>query len=164
MKSLFPRQCWGYILLFTFWVGKAFALVQTPLPKSLPPRSSSKFCDLRFSNGVLLKSIPVVETFEQQKQGLSHQKHISRGMLFTWPIPAYRVFWMKDTHVPLSVGFFSADGVLFQIEPMHPNTETYHFSNKPATAALELPTGEFQKRKLVIGSRLLSTHCRKIFQ
>ena len=51
-------------------------------------------------------------------------------MLFSWPSAKKRVFWVHNTHVSLSVGFISADGALFAIEDMAPDTDDYHYSTE----------------------------------
>jgi len=81
-------------------------------------------------------------------------------MLFSWEAAEPRVFWMHNTHVALSVGFISADGTLFAIEDMAPDTDDYHYSAGPATDALELVQGEFAQEGLRPGSRLLRRECR----
>ncbi len=64
------------------------------------------------------------------------------GMLFVFDPPRPVAFWMKDTPVPLHVGYFDADGKLFQVESMNVcpdgNCPTYP-SSGPVRWALEIP-------------------------
>ena len=92
-------------------------------------------------------------------QGLMFHKDAGSGMLFSWPLAGQRVFWMRNTLIPLSVGFISADGTLFGIEDMAPETDDYHTSAEPATDALELAQGEFAQRGLIVEARLLRREC-----
>lgn len=115
----------------------------------------TKSCDLYFSNGVVLQNIPIAETLEQQHHGLSQKTSAGQGLLFSWQEPAQRVFWMKDTFIPLTVGFFDENGFLFETKDMQPNTKEYHYSTKPAIDALELPQGQFEKFKLTVGVKLI---------
>lgn len=92
-------------------------------------------CDLHFSNGVTLSGVPVARTPAAQEMGLSHRFDVGPGMLFTWGQAAHRTFWMRNTYVPLSIGFINADGVLFGIQDMQPETDTLHHSGEPATDA-----------------------------
>jgi hypothetical protein len=129
----------------------------------LGSRSSSQpplqHCTLAFSNGVTLRNIPLAITDQQQRRGLSNLDDIGPGMLFHYPQPKHLSFWMRNTRVPLSIGFFSADGTLLQIEGMQPNSDTSHISQQLATDALELPQGGFAKLGLEVGARLTQQVC-----
>jgi len=116
-------------------------------------------CDLYFSNGTALAGVPVAKTVEQQARGLAKRESVGPGMLFTWAKSEPRVFWMRDTRVPLTIGFFDDTGLLFAIEDMEPETDDYHFSIKPAFDALELARGQFQKYGLKEGARLIWRTC-----
>lgn len=116
-------------------------------------------CTLAFDGGQVLADIPLAENSAQQTRGLSKRDDVGPGMLFAWPDEAPRVFWMKDTRVPLSIGFFRADGLLFRIIDMEPETTDYHYSALPAVAALELPRGGFRAHGLRLGSRLIERRC-----
>ncbi|WON78036.1 DUF192 domain-containing protein [Serratia sp. UGAL515B_01] len=116
-------------------------------------------CDLHFSNGTVLQGVPVVRTIEQQAKGLSNRSNVGPGMLFSWDKPEPRIFWMRNTYVPLTIGFFDNTGLLFAVEDMQPETDDHHFSNQPALDALELAHGEFQKHGLKEGVRLTSRTC-----
>lgn len=117
-------------------------------------------CTLYFSDDVTLTDVPVARTPEQMAQGLMFRNDPGAGLLFSWPSAEQRVFWMRNTHIPLSVGFISADGMLFAIEDMAPNTEDYHYSPMPASDALELAQGEFARKGLMLGTHLLRRECR----
>ena len=45
------------------------------------------------------------------------------GMLFVFPVPSSPSFWMKDTLIPLDIGFFDEDGVLIGVLTMDPCRE-----------------------------------------
>jgi uncharacterized membrane protein (UPF0127 family) len=118
-----------------------------------------KQCDLFFSNHSALYDVPLAETKMQQEKGLSGKESAEKGMLFRFDRPKIVTFWMKDTKMPLSIGFFSAEGVLFQIEEMLPYTQTPHPSYKKASEALELPKGGFEKNNITLGSKLMTARC-----
>lgn len=117
-------------------------------------------CTLYFSGNVTLTGVPVARTPEQMAHGLMFREDAGPGMLFSWPSAEQRVFWMRKTRMPLSVGFIAGDGTLFAIEDMEPETDDYHYSTGPATDALELVQGEFAQKGLSPGSRLLRRECR----
>src|ERR1700722_3403824 len=103
----------------------------------------TKRCTLNFEGNIILLNIPLAETQAQREKGLSGKNPVAHGMLFTVPKPQPLIFWMKNTITPLSIGFISKDGILFQIEDMEAETETFHYSKEAAAAALELPQGGF---------------------
>ena len=47
----------------------------------------------------------------------------SEGMLFLWTAPQRMSFFMRNTRVPLDIGFFDPAGALREIYPMYPGVE-----------------------------------------
>ena len=79
----------------------------------------------------------------------------SQGMLFVYKQPQHMAFWMKNTPLPLDIGFFSADGVLREIYPMMPFDEkTISSKGDHLLYALEMHQGWFSKHGLKPGDRL----------
>ena len=68
------------------------------------------------------------------------------GMLFAWEAPVQVSFWMKDTLIPLDIGFFDESGSLFLVASMVPcqadPCPTYP-SEAPVRYALEALPGFF---------------------
>ena len=124
-----------------------------------PAANPTERCTLYFSGNITLTDVPVARTPAQMARGLMFRKDARSGMLFSWPEAEQRVFWMRNTLIPLSVAFISADGTLSRIEDMTPETDDYHYSAEPATDALELAQGEFAKRGLIVEARLLRREC-----
>ncbi len=120
---------------------------------------SYRVCSLHFSNKIVLTDIPLAETPEQQTKGLSGRSDVGQGMLFRFPYPEQLTFWMRDTLVPLSIGFLDEQGSLFKIEDMQANTDDPHFSGQKAIDALELPQGKFHALGLTVGTKLLERRC-----
>lgn len=151
-----PERAWAGIvvliavgLVFAFVVGRYRTVAARP----------SDACDLHFSNGVVLRGVPVARTKAQRARGLSRRDSAGNGLLFIWDKPEPRIFWMHETRMPLSVGFFDEQGRLFAIEEMQPENDEYHFSFQPATTALELAQGEFKLNHLLPGVRLEMRGC-----
>jgi len=112
-------------------------------------------CDLSFSNGLRIQDVPVARTQAEKSRGLSNVRDIGPGMLFSWETtPQPVAFWMKDTYVPLSIGFFDQEGVLFSVRDMQPLTLNTHASVLPVKYALELKQGDFARQGLKIGIKL----------
>ena len=76
------------------------------------------------------------------------------GMLFVYPEPAPRSFWMRNTKIPLSLAYIDQSGVIFQIERMRPFDETPVRSRKPAQFVLEMADGWFRQHGVGVGARV----------
>lgn len=140
-------------------VGLVFAAGQGWAALPSPAGRFSEQCVLVFDNGTRLDAVPHARTIEEQAQGLAGLTDVGPGLLFSWRLAAPLVFWMHDTPAALTVGFFDADGVLFQVEDMEPFTDDRHYSRKAARYALELSRGSFARLGLTVGSRLVRTEC-----
>ena len=90
--------------------------------------------------------------------GLMHRTELGedQGMLFVFPKSEYLSFWMKNTMIPLSLGYFDANLKLLETHDMKPNqtTEVYN-SLHPARYALEVNLGWYEKNKIPVGAVLI---------
>lgn len=128
----------------------------------LPDSAIAERCTLDFDNQAQLADVPHAVTPAQQAKGLSGPADVRPGMLFSWRMAVPLVFWMRDTHAPLTIGFFDADGTLFQLVDMEPLSEHKHHSSKPARYALELPQGDYARLRISLGARLTVRECKPI--
>mgnify|MGYP001220226064 CR=1 FL=1 len=96
----------------------------------------------------------VAATPEERAQGLMNRFSLQpdNGMLFVFERPEPLAFWMKNTFIPLSIAFISADGKIINIEDMRPQSEESHWSKGPALYALEMKKGWFAERGIGPGA------------
>jgi len=132
------------------------------LAQPAPDSAVTERCTLAFDNRAQLVDVPHAVTPAQQAKGLSGLADVRPGMLFSWRMAAPLVFWMRDTHAPLTIGFFDADGALFQLVDMEPLSEQKHYSSKPARYALELPQGDYARLGIQLGARLAVRECKPV--
>ena len=61
-------------------------------------------------------------TPSERELGLMHHESLNKkeGMLFIFETPQLQRFWMKNTRIPLDIGYFSADGYLKEIHHGRP--------------------------------------------
>jgi uncharacterized membrane protein (UPF0127 family) len=112
--------------------------------------------------GKIKIKVEVAETPQQHAQGLMFREKMGpeEGMLFIFPGEEPRSFWMKNTLIDLSIGFFTKDGILIDIQEMKsgkgvPDSMLASYvSAKPAKYALEMNKGWFDKRKVKLGTVL----------
>jgi uncharacterized membrane protein (UPF0127 family) len=105
--------------------------------------------------------VEIAETEEQQEKGLMFRKTLkeNEGMLFVFQEEKVLTFWMKNTLIPLSIGFFDKGKKLFEVQEMQPISPVdqkpkVYQSKKPALYALEMPKGWFSKKKIKEGLTL----------
>lgn len=106
--------------------------------------------------------VEVAQTPEQHEQGLMFRKKLKpdEGMLFIFQDEQIRFFWMKNTLIDLSIGYFNKEGVLVDIKEMKAGKGLPDFSlpsypsAAPAKYALEMNKGWFARNKIKIGSKL----------
>jgi uncharacterized membrane protein (UPF0127 family) len=99
----------------------------------------------------------VVLTPEEQRKGLMHRDHLpeNSGMLFPYPTPRRLSFWMANTRIPLSIGFFDGSGLLLEIHHMVPfDTNRTVSHGDDMHFALEMNDGWFARNGLYPGQRL----------
>jgi len=94
---------------------------------------------------------------EEMAQGLMNRRDLApnEGMLFVYPRPMEASFWMKNTPLPLDIGFFTPDGTLVEIYRMHPYDETAVKSRSNRVQfALEMNQGWFAQNQVRTGAKL----------
>ena len=86
--------------------------------------------------------------------GLSNRLKLyeNNGMLFIYPTLSQESYWMKDTHIPLSIAFIDDSGKIINIQRMKPDQiyERY-FSFKPFRYVLEVNQGWYKKHSIEAG-------------
>ncbi|MCB0351371.1 MAG: DUF192 domain-containing protein [Bdellovibrionales bacterium] len=115
----------------------------------------------KLSLGTKILNIEIAKTSEQQQQGLMFRKKLDKdsGMIFIYNSEQRLSFWMKNTFIPLSIGFFNKNQELIDIQDMAPVTSemqrtlpSYH-SVQPAMYALEVNQGWFAKNNIKLKSK-----------
>jgi len=101
--------------------------------------------------------LELASTPKTRETGLMHRESLptGEGMLFVFENPQPQRFWMKNTRIPLDIGYFSADGKLKEVHRGRP----YDLSGMPSRArdlqfVMELNAGEFKRMGIGLGSRL----------
>lgn len=126
---------------------------------STPTTSQPVAADTYFPLQVGDRSVRVqlaVEPDETQR-GLMYRESMGpdEGMIFIFPGPDQRGFWMKNTRIPLDIAYINPEGVIREIYPMHPgDTTTVASRGKDIQFALELNQGWFRENKVTPGARI----------
>ena len=106
--------------------------------------------------------VEVADSDELREQGLMGRLKLGddEGMIFIFDTAEVQGFWMKNTKVALSIGFFDDDGKLFQVTDMEPASAIdlspkVYSSIRPARYALEEPKGWFKRKKISVNQAQL---------
>ena len=100
--------------------------------------------------------VELAVSLEERSRGLQFRKSMGedRGMLFIFPQRSQHTFWMKDTLILLSLAFINENGLITQIEEMHPGSLERHTSRDKVKYALEMNSGWFKRNNVHIGDRV----------
>lgn len=120
--------------------------------------SSMLAAEKKIQLGKEILTVEIADTFEARRTGLMGRMELpdGSGMLFIYERASRLAFWMKDTLIPLSIGFFDEDRTLFEILDMDPpigETLVKYRCTAPALYALEVPQGWFEKHKIRVGDK-----------
>ena len=117
-------------------------------------RNMLETVDIRIGDSLV--KVEIADTPQSREKGLSGREHLKadHGMLFVFDYLRKQGFWMKDTHIPLSIAFISADGKILQIEQMEPLDLHPVASHSPIRYALEVNKGFFQENGITVGMRV----------
>lgn len=120
-----------------------------PAPKSVDDRFAIKLGERTIQMQVAI--LPA----ETQK-GLMYRKSMGadEGMIFIFDRLQQMSFWMRNTEIPLDIGYIDAEGVLREIYPMYPHDERPVASRGRMQFALEMNQGWFRTAGVKPGAKL----------
>jgi uncharacterized membrane protein (UPF0127 family) len=105
--------------------------------------------------------VRVEATEPLREQGLMNITSLpdDEGDLFVWQDVSpnqdvYSPFWMKDTKIPLSIAFVTADGHIAEEQDMAADTTDYHIPRLPYRFAIEANLGWYQRNGMPAGSQV----------
>ena len=104
--------------------------------------------------------VEIADTDKTRDRGLMGRKSLpdGEGMLFVFEKSAPLSFWMKNTLIPLSIGFFDSSKTLIRTLEMDPPPKgaasfISYESGAPAQYALEVPQHWFKKNRIKPGMK-----------
>tara|TARA_B100002019_G_scaffold115496_1_gene99325 strand:+ start:178 stop:696 length:519 start_codon:yes stop_codon:yes gene_type:complete len=107
--------------------------------------------------GEVLLRLELARTPSERELGLMHRGSLNKkeGMLFIFETPQFQRFWMKNTRIPLDIGYFSADGYLKEIHHGRP----FDLTGMPSRSnslqfVVELGADEFRDLGIKLGDRI----------
>jgi uncharacterized membrane protein (UPF0127 family) len=99
----------------------------------------------------------IANTPQSRERGLMQREHLCAncGMLFVFEKAERHAFWMKNTPLPLSIAFISADGRVLNTAEMQPYTTDTHHAQGDALYALEMNRNWFARHGIRPGDKVL---------
>lgn len=105
--------------------------------------------------------VEIADNDERRSRGLMFRESLPKdqGMLFLFEAEQLLSFWMKNTRIPLSIGFFDRNRVLLEVVEMEPMRSVIqkeipqYRSRQPAQYALEMNKGWFASNHILPGVR-----------
>jgi uncharacterized protein len=107
-------------------------------------------------NGKKIK-VEIADTETRMERGLMHRTSLNEnsGMLFVYPDPEIRSFWMKNMLIPLDIIFIGGDFRIVDIKrdflPCSGDVCLSYVSNSAAKYVLEVNSGFSEKNNLTVG-------------
>jgi len=92
----------------------------------------------------------------EMSKGLMFRKTMGEdeGMIFVFARPQLMSFWMRNTELPLDIGYFETDGELREVYPMYPHDERPVKSVGRRQLALEMNQGWYARTGVKPGAKL----------
>lgn len=143
------------------WKCSTILLFSMAVFAKAPASGELHFEKARIQLGTKVLTVEMADRQDLQERGLMFRKSLpeNEGMLFVFTDERPLYFWMKNTIIDLSIGYFDKDGKLVDVQEMQAtsvmdeNPPNYP-SKKPAKYALEMNKGWFAKNKVKIGTKL----------
>lgn len=147
------------ILTLIFPIMLSVAVLFRPAPTRAQSEAKLVLEKRKIKIGKQVLTVEIADTMEKRAQGLMFRTSLPKdhGMLFVFENEEELAFWMKNTLIPLSIGYFDRDKKLVNSMEMDPapateiSPKTYH-SAKPAMYALEMTKGWFSRNKVGPGT------------
>ena len=144
-------------LRFIIFIAVLGLAVAACLPVGAPvePASSETYFPISIGGSELQLQL-ALKPAEQQK-GLMYRESLNndRGMLFLFDRPDKRGFWMKNTRIPLDIGYFDSSGQLLEIHKLFPYDETaVNSRTREVLIAVETNRGWYAANSIKVGDRI----------
>jgi uncharacterized membrane protein (UPF0127 family) len=118
--------------------------------------SDSRLPTTRMTLGSETFILEIAYSRDEQEVGLMNRRSMpaNHGMIFVNNDERERMFWMKDTYIPLDIIFLSHDGHVVSVKHMKPLDQSTVPSDGPAMYAIELNAGAAERAGVKAGDVL----------
>ena len=123
--------------------------------KSREPASADTYFPIRIGDKTLQLQLAITQA--EQQEGLMFRKSMPKdhGMLFLSERPRQQGFWMKNTQLPLDIGYLDSEGKLMEVHKLFPYDETTVASrSQQILIAIETNRGWYAENDINPGAQL----------
>lgn len=128
---------------------------QSEPAKAVTPKTAEDYFTIKVGDHPVRMQLAVM--LPEMQRGLMGRRELGSddGMLFVYTKPDQLSFWMRNTLLPLDIGYFSATGELLEIYALYPHDEVSVKSRSPHLQfALEMNQGWFNRSGVRTGAKL----------
>jgi hypothetical protein len=126
------------------------------------PENNFNFSKKKYKLGQKIIYLEIADNPEKHARGLMFRESLAEneGMLFVFESEEPRSFWMKNTFVDLSIGYFNKNQELLEfiemkaVKSLIQKDLPQYQSHSPAQFALEMKSGWFKKNHIKLGQKL----------
>lgn len=93
----------------------------------------------------------------EKMRGLMFRESLGENdaMIFVYAAPQRASFWMKNTLIPLDIGFVDASGTLTEVKKLYPqNLDSVKSSRSDIAYCIEANAGWFAKNRVGVSAKL----------
>ena len=122
-----------------------------------PPTQAKSDSYFEIGLGERIISVQLAVSPSEMERGLMFRKSLdpNQGMLFVYRDARQRSFWMRNTSIPLDIGFFSGEGILREVYPLYPFDEsTVASRGEEIQLALEMNQEWFAMNGVPTGAKI----------
>ena len=126
-----------------------------PQEPTAAPEPSDTYFPISIGDAPLQLQLALIQS--EQSKGLMHRDSMPKdhGMLFLFKQAGPRAFWMRNTRIPLDIGYFDAAGRLLEIHSLYPYDENSVPSrSQEVLIAVETNRGWFARNKIIPGAQI----------
>lgn len=147
------------MLMRRTWMISTLALLLAACGGSKAKNDEPKSVEDRFAIkiGDRMVQMQIAALPPEQQKGLMFVKSMDEdeGMLFVFTSPQQQGFWMRNTTLPLDIGYFEPSGELKEIYPLLPLDERPVASrSRNIQFCLEMNQGWFKRHDIKPGAKL----------
>ncbi|CAA6693237.1 MULTISPECIES: DUF192 domain-containing protein [unclassified Lentimonas] len=126
-----------------------------PKEPTIIPESNDTYFPISIGGAPLQLQLALIQS--EQSKGLMHRDSMPKdhGMLFLFQQAGPRAFWMRNTRIPLDIGYFDASGRLLEIHALYPYDENSVPSrSQEVLIAVETNRGWFARNNITPGAQI----------
>lgn len=101
-------------------------------------------------------SVEIADDDQERALGLMNRRELpaDAGMLFVFPAPGPRTFWMKNTHIPLDLLFADETGTIRAVGRGKPLSLRPIFGGEAIQYVLEINAGTARRLGVAVGGEI----------